>query len=353
MKNKPVSERLSGKQKVYLLIVFLIPIVVLEIFEYFSKPPTELSSITTEIEIPKGATLSQIADSLFTKNIIKDKDFFIFWAKSFGYEKKMRAGYFSIPFGMNDYQVVYYLTKAKENTISITLVEGWDISQIADEIEKRLGIPAHVILNICNDANFISDFDIDSKDLEGYLLPDTYSFNKGESPTDIVRYLVEKTLNLFESDSVKDAMDKLKMTQREILTLASIVEGEALLDDERPVIASLYYNRLKINMRLQADPTIQYIVEGPPRRLLTKDLEIDSPYNTYLYKGLPPGPINNPGKASILAALFPDSTGFLYMVATGDGGHNFSKNLKDHLEAKTQFDNIRRKVARERQRKGI
>ena len=161
-----------------------------------------------------------------------------------------------------------------------------------------------------------------------------------------------QTMSIFKSEKVRNSLKELNMTQHQILTLASIIEGEAILDNERPLISSLYHNRLKKGMRLQADPTIQYILDGPPRRLLIKHLEIDSPYNTYKYSGLPPGPINNPGKASILAAIFPAETNYLYMVAVGDGSHTFSTNLTDHNRAKEEFDKVRRKVAREKRNKG-
>ena len=147
-------------------------------------------------------------------------------------------------------------------------------------------------------------------------------------------------------------LNEMSFTPHQVLTLASIIEGEALLDEERPVIASLYHNRLKRGMKLQADPTIQYIIKGPPRRLLIKDLKIDSPYNTYIYKGLPPGPINNPGEASIRATIFPADTNYLYMVAVGDGSHTFSRTLSEHNKAKEAFDKVRREVARERKNKG-
>ena len=131
MKKMRVFDRLSGKQKAFLLIIFLIPIFLLEILNYFSIPAEIKSNKKTVIEIPRGAALTQIADTLLTKQLIVDKDVFVFWAKSLGYEKEMRAGNFSIQQGLNDYQVVTYLTTAKENTISITLLEGWDLSQIA------------------------------------------------------------------------------------------------------------------------------------------------------------------------------------------------------------------------------
>jgi len=145
----------------------------------------------------------------------------------------------------------------------------------------------------------------------------------------------------------------MKMTVSKILTLASIVEGEAIFDDERAVIASVYYNRLKKRIKLQADPTIQYILQGPPRRLLLKDLAIDSPYNTYMYYGLPPGPISNPGKNSIMAAIYPAKTDYLYFVARGDGRHTFSKTAAEHQRAKQQFDQVRREVYRKKRRSNL
>lgn len=354
MKQTPVADRLSGKQKASLLIIFLIPIVLLEILDYFSNPKEILENpkLTIEIEIPRGAALTQIADSLYAKQLIDDKDLFVFWAKSLGYETKMRAGYFEVPAGLNDYNVVKYLSTAKISTKSITFLEGWDIEQYAREISSKYNLSDTIFLDLCYNRQFIKDLGLNVLSLEGYLLPNTYFFSKNEKPERIIKYLVDKTVQIFENDTVQQRISEMNMTVHEILTLASIVEGEALIDAERPIIASLYYNRLKKRMRLQADPTIQYAIAGPPRRLLNRDLEVDSPYNTYKYYGLPPGPINNPGKASIMATIFPDSTKYLYMVAVGDGSHAFSTSLKEHLKAKEEFDKVRRKVARERRLKG-
>ena len=136
---------------------------------------------------------------------------------------------------------------------------------------------------------------------------------------------------------------ELGFTVHEVLTLASIIEGEAMLNDERAIISSVYHNRLKINMKLQADPTIQYIIPGPPKAVSTRDLKIKSPYNTYMNYGLPPGPINNPGLESIKAALYPADTNFLFFVAQGDGSHAFSTNEKDHEKAKRIYKINKRK----------
>ena len=141
---------------------------------------------------------------------------------------------------------------------------------------------------------------------------------------------------------------ELGLSILEVITLASIIEGEAIYDSERSIISAVYHNRLKKGMKLQADPTIQYIIDDGPRRLLKDDLKIKSNYNTYLYKGLPPGPINNPGRESIIAALYPSVNEYLYFVAKGDGYHTFTKNEKDHNEAKRKFQEVRRRVNRQK-----
>ena len=146
------------------------------------------------------------------------------------------------------------------------------------------------------------------------------------------------------SDSLLIAAKNLNLSLHQIVTLASIIEGEAGIDEERPVISAVYHNRLKKNMKLEADPTIQYIIPDGPRRLTKSDLTIDSPFNTYLHTGLPPEPINNPGKKSIYAAAFPVKQPFLYFVATGDGRHAFSKTLQEHLLAKKKLDRLRKEV---------
>ena len=175
---------------------------------------------------------------------------------------------------------------------------------------------------------FLKKFEISNKSLEGYLFPETYFFSKNNSPEFIIEKMILQLRKNITSE-MKARMDEIGFDELEVITMASIIEGEAIYDDERTTISSVYHNRLKRKMKLQADPTIQYIIDGPPRRLLSKDLKIESPYNTYLNYGLPPGPINNPGIQSILAALYPVESDFIYFVAKGDGYHTFSKTEKE------------------------
>ena len=206
------------------------------------------------------------------------------------------------------------------------------------------------VIKLAHDKDFILKNGLEVNSLEGYFFPDTYLFFKGETPSNVLSYLV-KQHKIFWNKTYEIRAEQINLSKHEVVTLASIIEGEAIFNNERPKISAVYHNRLNINMKLQADPTIQYIIDEPPRRLLNKDLKIKSPYNTYLNKGLPPGPINSPGKHSLLAALFPEENDFLFFVAKGDGYHTFSTNKRDHDKAKRKFQKIRRKIKRESRKK--
>jgi UPF0755 protein len=222
---------------------------------------------------------------------------------------------------------------------------------IARALEEKLGMDPEEFENACNNSLLLWKWGIAAESFEGYLFPETYRFSEDESPQEIVGRMVQEYKKNF-NDDLRIRMKDIGMTEGEVITLASIIEGEAIYNRERSVIAGVYHNRLKKGMRLQADPTIQYIVEDGPRRLLKKDLKIDSPYNTYLHYGLPPGPINNPGLESIKAALYPADTEYLFFVARGDGYHNFSRTEEEHNKAKREFQKLRRKVNRQRIKKG-
>lgn len=333
---------MTGIQKSFLMVVLLSPFLVLDIREYFS-PPVEINSRTAlSLEIPRGATLAQIADSLYGHKLIKNKKLFVIWATSLGYSTKLRAGIFKVPLGLTYAQLVAVLSHAKQHAVLITLIEGWNNQQISRKITTTLKLNKNRFDSLLIDKNLLLRFGIDGKDLTGYLLPDTYAYTYDMKEQEIVEHLLKQTFSIFEEDSVKRALANLKMNRHQILTLASIIEGEAVVDSERALISSVYHNRLRKGMKLQACPTVQYLIPGPSRRLLYKDLEIESPYNTYLHSGLPPGPINNPGRSSILAAVYPQNSNFLFFVAKGDGSHNFSSNAAQHGQAKAAFNQVRR-----------
>ena len=294
-----------------------------------------------KVTIPKGASLNEVGITLKNNNIIQNKQSFQLAVKILGYEKDIPAGRFRIEKASTNYAIIDQLVNGKQLTKKVTIREGWTISMIAKELDEKLGIKTHFFEDATHNKNLLDKWGIQAKSFEGYLFPNTYQFNENESPSDIMNVMVQEyKRNL--SDEMLVQMNQIKMSEQEVLTLASIIEGEAIYDKERAIISGVYHNRLKKGMRLQADPTIQYILEDGPRRLLNRDLKIVSPYNTYLNKGLPPGPINNPGIESIKAALFPTESDYLYFVARGDGYHTFSKTEKQHNKAKRDFQKVRR-----------
>lgn len=313
-----------------------------------TNPPDRKSQIV--VTVPSGATFKQFTDSLEAHHLIRHKQIFLLLGKLSGKDTRLQAGRFEIPKGMSEWQLLKFLENPPRARIKVTLPEGILSSRMAGILAKRLGIDSSRFCQLVYDSAFASSLVPGVPNLEGYLQPETYFFEWKTPEEEIIKYLVKQTLQIFEPDSIQQQLKKLGMTPREILTLASIIEGEVMVDSERVYISSVYHNRLRKGWRLQADPTIQFAIPGPPRRLLKKDLEIDSPYNTYKYRGLPPGPINNPGKESILAALFPKKTKYLYMVAIGDGRHKFSRTLKEHNYWHARFNEIRRKIRREKRR---
>jgi len=332
--------------RIGLILLLIVPFAVCLIIDFFRLP--DISQYDRiELVIPKGTTPDDIADSLLRKGLIDDTKTFIFWLTTLDKDRDLKAGFYDIPVGLNYPQLIAYLTTARSKEIKLTLIEGWTTEQIADELSRVLQCDRDRLIQLIRDTTFIRELGLDGSNLEGYLLPDTYYFYWGMDEESLIRFLVSRTITIF-SDQIMSRLDTMKMTQHEILTLASIIEGEALFDAERDTISSVYHNRLSRRIKLQADPTIQYILDGPPRRLLYRDLEIDSPYNTYKYYGLPPGPINNPGYKSIMAAIYPADTNYLYFVARGDGRHTFSRTAREHAQAKAEFDKIRREVYRKR-----
>ncbi len=330
----------------------LVPVgIAVYLYLLITIPPNISNSRTDQekiVRIPRGSSLTEIARILENEEVLTHPTLFVWLGRVGGYQHRLKAGIFYVPTHLSTYHLLEYMTHPKPATIKVTFPEGERITLYASIVQKRLGIDSARFVQLANDPNFCRELGISASSLEGYLLPETYFFPYDISAREVLRFLVRQTLSIFQEDSVRRQMQRLGMSMHQILTLASIIEGEAMVDSERVLISSVYHNRLKRGWRLQADPTIQYLIPGKPRRLLLKDLEIDSPYNTYKYAGLPPGPINNPGRRSIMAALYPAKTSYLYFVATGDGGHHFSRTAAEHARWKRKFDRVRRQVRRSR-----
>jgi len=305
---------------------------------------------SVKVTIPKGASLKEVSATLQDYNIIRNERSFLLAVKTLGYEKDMPAGRFKLVKASTNFDIIDQLVNGIQVNKRVTILEGWTIDIIAEELQDKIGIDPDEFKNACKNELLLWKWGISEESVEGYLFPNTYLFSEEEDIQDIIGRMINQFKQRITVE-FRDRMKELGMDEKEIITLASIIEGEAIYDRERPVISGVYHNRLNIGMRLQADPTIQYIIEGSPRRLLNKDLKIKSPYNTYLNEGLPPGPINNPGIESIKAALYPVETDYLYFVAKGDGYHTFSRTKEEHNIAKRKFQNIRRQLKKQQSKK--
>ena len=309
-------------------------------------PQTNIDSMK-KVRIDHGTTLSNISDKLNKRGLVTNKWVFEFLTKIKGLEKSMQAGTFRLSNVHTNNDVIKNIVFGSPDRKKITFLEGWNMNQVASHLSKELNFNYSEVLKLFSNEKLIKGLQINSNTLEGYLFPETYYFFEGVDEISVIKRLVKEHKRFWNDANISKA-DSLGFTPYEIITLASIIEGEAIYDSERSIISAVYHNRLKIGMKLQADPTVQYIIDDGPRRLLNRDLRIKSPYNTYLYQGLPPGPINSPGKQSLTAALNPQDNDYLYFVAKGDGYHTFSRNEKEHERAKRAFQRVRKKVKRER-----
>ena len=286
----------------------------------------------TILKIEKGMSLSTVSQLLHQKNIIVSQDIFKAKVMLRGLASKIPTGKFLLEGKVSDSVLIDSIFHEGPIKLKLTIPEGLQSDQIFQNINLLLKTN-YDFKKYFNSKEIIQDFNIKGKSLEGYLYPDTYYLYHDSSPDEIINILLTEFWKRFDKNLI-NRTNQLGLSVHQVVTLASIIEGEAMLSSERKTISSVYHNRLKINMKLQADPTIQYIIPGPPKTLSNRDLRIKSDYNTYQNYGLPPGPINNPGIESIIAALYPEDTNFLFFVAQGDGSHAFTTNEKDHEEAK-------------------
>ena len=293
------------------------------------------------ITIEKGMSLNSVSNLLLENEIILNKNIFKLKVITRGLASKIPTGRFLIDGKISDAILIDLIFNKGPIKLKLTIPEGSQSKNLFKDINTLLKTD-YDFNKYFNSTEILEQYKVDASSLEGYLYPDTYYLYHDSSPEEIIDILLSEFWKKFD-ENLQDRANQLGFSVHEVVTLASIIEGEAMLDSERSTISSVYHNRLKINMKLQADPTIQYIIPGPPKTLSNRDLKIKSDYNTYQNYGLPPGPINNPGIASIKAALYPEDTNFLFFVAQGDGSHAFTTNEKDHEEAKRIYKINKRK----------
>lgn len=333
------------KKNFVLSFILIVLICSIGLFQYNNnlKPlKSEEKKEIIRVEIPVGSNVESIAHLLEQKGVIKSSFTFRLYSKLNHIEDKYKAGIYDIDNSKDIKEIASELQHGKgfHETIKFTIPEGFEVRMIVDKlVELGLGDRDKIYEAINNhyfDYDFLTDVSRAEERLEGYLFPDTYEVYKNISEEEIIDKMLERFDQIFNED-FKARASELNMSVNEIVTLASIIEREAKVDEERKIVSSVFHNRLNINMMLRSCATVQYVLKERKEVLLYKDLEIESPYNTYKNSGLPPGPIASPGLKSIEAALYPDDTDYLFFVAKNDGTHIFTKTFKEHIEAQNKL----------------
>ncbi|UCC80344.1 MAG: endolytic transglycosylase MltG [Candidatus Zixiibacteriota bacterium] len=303
---------------------------------HISHPAADFKEGTRYLIVRRGQSLSDIAANLEKMGAISSKSKFIFYSKLLGKTTRMKTGRYAIRPDDSIADIIDIIVRGYATPFNVTIPEGYTMAEIASLLHSTIDMDINGFKKLLSDPDLLDSLGIEAGNLEGYLAPSTYNFFYEEPPRSVVAKMTD---NFFSSlpDSFEIKANGLGLTFHEAVTLASMVEAEAMIDSERSIIAAVYLNRLKKRWRLECDPTVIYALGGLDRPLYRKDLKYDSPYNTYRYFGLPPGPISNPGIRSLEAAVSPAKTEYMFFVARGDGSHVFTRSLREHINAKNKI----------------
>ncbi len=292
---------------------------------------------TIILSIPPGATLKKISKDLQSLSLIRNASAFRLLANIRQKQTHIQVGEYELNQSMLPMDILKAITSGKTVLHPVTIPEGYRISEIAELLTETISINKEIFIKETRNEDLLNKLNITSKSLEGYLFPETYHFSKHTSEKKIIQTMLNTFQQRMKTKKIQHQIQSSDMSLHEIITLASLIEKETGMNGERKHISSVFHNRLKRKMRLQTDPTVIYAIENFDGNIRKKDLNIDSPYNTYRHKGLPPGPIASPGIKSIVAALNPIKTNHLYFVSKKDGSHQFSSSLKEHNRAVQKY----------------
>ncbi len=323
---------------VLLIVVAALGIAAYQIIKWAQEPavPARLRPPSKTVAIPDRSTFQQVAALLEREELIRSRLAFVWLGRFQSADRKIQAGEYELNAGMAPAEILSRLTMGQVVLHPILIPEGLTMAQIADIFGQQGLVDRQEALRLMTDPTFIASLGIKASTLEGYLYPDTYKFPKGIRPKEVITTMVEHLWQVYGPDLEARAQE-LRMTQHEVLTLASVIEKESGSNGEREEISAVFHNRLKKRIPLQSDPTVIYGLPNYDGNIHKKDLLTPSLYNTYRIAGLPPGPIANPGIQSIRATLYPSSSRALYFVSKNDGTHQFSATLAEHNEAVEKY----------------
>ncbi len=287
-------------------------------------------------EVKDGEAFRDVIERLTQQGLLSDKALVLLIASLTGMDREIKKGFYRFEGWMSSFQILKRLLRGDVLMVKVTVPEGFNIFQIADRLHGKGLADRETFLRTAFSEKILRELQIDAPSVEGYLYPDTYLFPLGASVEEIIRTMVKNLRSHFTEQMLR-RMEELGLSEREVLTLASLVEKEAKVDEERPLIAAVFFNRLKKGLPLESDPTAVYGVKPLAEGITKQDLKRKTPYNTYIIKGLPPGPIASPGLKSIEAVLYPADVPYLYFVSMKNGRHYFSTTLKEHIRAIERF----------------
>jgi UPF0755 protein len=308
---------------------------VIEAGRFLLVPPSHTSTETV-VEVPEGASLKTVAQQLADAGVITHPTYFVLLGRALGAERTIQAGDYAMRPTMRPMEVLNRLTSGMVVQTGVTIPEGLTIREIAAQLEMEGIMEAQAFLSAAADPAIRAEAAIEAPSLEGYLYPSTYYVTRRTTPAELVRRMVRQFQESTRDLDWSRAAGR-KLSRHQIVTMASIIEKETSRDDERPLVAAVFSNRLARRIPLQSDPTVIYALPGFSGNLHHRDLNVKSPYNTYRVTGLPPGPIANPGQASLEAALHPAEANYLYFVSKNDGSHYFSSTLAEHQKAVARY----------------
>ena len=308
------------------------------------RPPWPLDQGSRTVEIPATLGVFGIARHLAAQGVIRSQVVFVGLAVLRGTARSLKAGEYEVPQGASLLVVLQLLETGRVKPRLLVLPEGFTIRDLARQIEAESLAPAEDVVRVAGSGHLAWSLGIEADSLEGYLFPDTYQVTKGTRVDEILGRMVQRFRDRAGTADVVARARLRGLSLHQLVTLASIVEKEAALAAERPIIARVFLNRLQRDMPLQADPTVAYALAKEGRPPTREDLQVDHPFNTYKNRGLPPGPIGNPGRAAIDAVLEPANVPYLYFVAIDDRAHHFSTTLEEHNQAVARYRQYRARV---------
>jgi UPF0755 protein len=326
--------------------IFLIAAIIFVVCSYFFIQllvPLPTGNKSIEILIPEGTSFRQALDIFAQEGLVRDKNILLLLGRMSGIDRRTRAGYYAVRGSVNSLDIYNMLKEGRIIENEVTVLEGDSLLEIGEKLSELDIISQDDFKNLTSNKALLCEYDIDAPSMEGYLFPDTYKFPKGIKTEAVIGMMINRMRKKFTPDLHERAAE-IGLSEREVLTLASIIEKESVTDEERFLISAVFHNRLKKGILLQADPTAIYGIKSSKEKITASDLRKKTKYNTYIIKGLPPGPIASPGIKSIEAALYPPDVPYLYFVSNNDGTHQFSVTAEEHAAAVRSY---REKKSRE------